>query len=127
MSFAKSQQEKVCSSQAETWPEKNILMKDFDWQVKFDIFIVSMATWTIECNFKISLLLSLSKICPLDFDWQVKFDIFVVSMATWTIECNFKISLLLSLSKIYPLDFPIDLHTAYYNYSLPFKTYLTKF
>ena len=26
-----------------------------------------MATWTIECNFKISLLLSLNTICPLDF------------------------------------------------------------
>ena len=47
---------------------KNILMKDFDWQVKFDIFVVSMATWTIEYNhLKISLLLSLQKILSLDF------------------------------------------------------------
>ena len=30
MSFAKSWQEKGCSSQAETWQIKNILMKDFD-------------------------------------------------------------------------------------------------
>ena len=30
-------------------------MKDFDWQVKFDVFVVSMATWTIEYNIKISL------------------------------------------------------------------------
>ena len=29
-SFAKSWQEKGCSSQAETWQVKNILMKDFD-------------------------------------------------------------------------------------------------
>ena len=42
-------------------------MKDFDWQVKFDIFIVSMATWTIEYNLEISLLLSLEKIHSLDF------------------------------------------------------------
>ena len=34
---------------------KNILMKYFDWQVKFDVFVVSMATWTIEYNIKISL------------------------------------------------------------------------
>ena len=66
-SFAKSWQEKGCSSQAETWQVKNILMKDFDWQVKFDVFVVSMATWTIEYNLKISLLLSLHKICPIDF------------------------------------------------------------
>ena len=57
MSFAKSWQEKGCSSQAETWQVKTILMKDFDWQVKCDVFIVSMATWTIEYNLKISLLL----------------------------------------------------------------------
>ena len=44
MSFAKSWQEKGCSSQAQTWQVKNILMKDFDWQVKFDVFAVSMAT-----------------------------------------------------------------------------------
>ena len=30
VSFAKSWQEKGCSSQAETWQVKNILMKDFD-------------------------------------------------------------------------------------------------
>ena len=30
MSFAKSWQEKGCSSQAETWQVENILMKDFD-------------------------------------------------------------------------------------------------
>ena len=30
LSFAKSWQEKGCSSQAETWKVKNILMKDFD-------------------------------------------------------------------------------------------------
>ena len=30
MSFAKSWQENGCSSQAETWQVKNILMKDFD-------------------------------------------------------------------------------------------------
>ena len=29
---------------------ENILMKDSDWQVKFDVFTVSMATWTIEYN-----------------------------------------------------------------------------
>ena len=44
MSFAKLWQEKGCSSQAETWQVENILMKDFDSQVKFDIFVVSMAT-----------------------------------------------------------------------------------
>ena len=44
MSFAKSWQEKDCSSQAETWQVKNILMKDFDGQVKCDFFTVSMAT-----------------------------------------------------------------------------------
>ena len=58
MSFVKSWQEKCCRSHAETWRVKNILMKDFDWQVKLNIFIVSMATWTIEYNLKISLLLS---------------------------------------------------------------------
>ena len=30
MSFAKSWQEKGCSSQVETWQVKNILIKDFD-------------------------------------------------------------------------------------------------
>ena len=43
------------------------LMKDFDWQVKFDVFVVFMATRTIEYNLKISLLLSLHKIRSLDF------------------------------------------------------------
>ena len=30
-------------------------MIDFDRQVKCDVFVVSMATWTIEYNIKISL------------------------------------------------------------------------
>ena len=42
-------------------------MNDFDWQVKFDVFIVSMATETIEYNLKISLWLSLREIRSLDF------------------------------------------------------------
>ena len=42
MSFAKSWQEKGCSSQAETSRVKNILVKDFDGQVKFDVFVVSL-------------------------------------------------------------------------------------
>ena len=67
MLFAKSWQGKGCSSQAETWQVKNILMKDFDWHVKCEVFIVSMATCTIEYNLKISLLLSLHKIRSLDF------------------------------------------------------------
>ena len=67
MSFAKSWQDKGCSSQAETWQVKNILIEDFGWQVKFDFFIVSMATWTIEYKLKISLLVSLRKIRSLDF------------------------------------------------------------
>ena len=67
MSFAKSWQGKGCSSQAETWQVKNVLMKDFEWQVKFDVVVVSMATWTIEYNLKISFLFSLHKICSLDF------------------------------------------------------------
>ena len=58
MLFAKSWQEKGCSSQAETWQVKNTLMKDFDWQVKCDVLVVSMVTWMIEYNLKISLLLS---------------------------------------------------------------------
>ena len=66
-SFAKSWREKGCSSQAETWQVQNTLMKDFAWLVKFDIFVVSMATWTIEYNLKISLLLSLQKTHSLDF------------------------------------------------------------
>ena len=44
ISFAKSWQEKGCSSQAETWQVKNILMKDFDLRVKCDVFVVSKAT-----------------------------------------------------------------------------------
>ena len=44
MSFAKSLQEKGFSSQAETWQVKNILIKDFDRRLKFDVFVVSMAT-----------------------------------------------------------------------------------
>ena len=67
MSFVKSWQEKGCSSQAETWQVKNILMKNFDQQVKCDVFVVSMATGTIEHSLKISLLLSLHKIRLLDF------------------------------------------------------------
>ena len=55
MSFAKSWQEKGCSSQAETLQLEKILIKDFDWQVKCDVFVVSMATWTTEYNLKISL------------------------------------------------------------------------
>ena len=51
-------QEKGCSSQAETWQVRNILMNDCDWQVKSQVFVVSMATWTIEYNLEISLLLS---------------------------------------------------------------------
>ena len=66
-SFAKLWQERGCSSQAETWQVENILMKNFDSQVKFDIFLVSMATLTIEYNLKISLLLSLQKIHSLAF------------------------------------------------------------
>ena len=27
-------------------------MKEFAWQVKFDVVVVSMATWTIEYNLK---------------------------------------------------------------------------
>ena len=46
---------------------ENLVMKHFDWQVKFDVFVVSMATWTIEYNLQISLLISLHKICSLDF------------------------------------------------------------
>ena len=60
--ICKSWQEKGCSSQTDNWQVKNKLIKDFDWQVKFDIFIVTMATWTIEYNLKILLLLSLHKI-----------------------------------------------------------------
>ena len=44
MSFVKSWQENGYSSQTETWQMKNILMKDFDRQVKCDVFVVSMAT-----------------------------------------------------------------------------------
>ena len=55
MEFAKSWKEKSCSSQDETWQVKNILMEDFDWQEKCDVVFVSVATWTIEYNLKISL------------------------------------------------------------------------
>ena len=72
MSFAKSWQDKGCSSQAETSRVKNILTKDFDWKVKFDILVVSMVTWTIEYDLKISLLLSLHKIRSLDFPINLK-------------------------------------------------------
>ena len=44
MSFATSWQEKGCSSQAETWQVKNILLKNFNYQVKCDVFEISMAT-----------------------------------------------------------------------------------
>ena len=44
MSFAKLLQKKGCSSQAETWQVKNVLIKDFDRQLKFDVSAVSMAT-----------------------------------------------------------------------------------
>ena len=67
MSFAKSWKEKGCSSQAKTWQVNNILIKDFDRQVKCNVFVVSMATWAIEYNLKISLPLSLHKISSLDF------------------------------------------------------------
>ena len=62
----------MASSQAETWQVKNILMKDFDWQVKFDVFAVSMATWTIEYNLKISLLLSLHKNSLIRFSYKLE-------------------------------------------------------
>ena len=69
MSFAKSLQEKGCTSQAKTWQMKNILMKDFNWEVKCDVFVVSMTTFTrtMEYNLNISLLLSLHKIRSSDF------------------------------------------------------------
>ena len=43
-SFAKSWLEKGYGSQTETWRLKNILMKDFDRQAQYDVFVVSMAT-----------------------------------------------------------------------------------
>ena len=52
-------------------------MKDFDWQVKFDVFVVSMATWTIEYNLKISLLLSLQKTPSLDFPINLHVDNYI--------------------------------------------------
>ena len=70
---------------------------------------------------------TLKNILMKDFGWLVKCDVFIVSMATLTIKYSLKISLLLSLHKILSLDFAINLHTAYFNYSLPFETYLTKF
>ena len=39
----------------------------FWWTGKFDVAVVSMATWTIEYNLEISLLLSLHKVRSLDF------------------------------------------------------------
>ena len=42
-------------------------MKEFDLQVKFNVFVVTMETWTIKHNLKISPLLSLHKIRLLDF------------------------------------------------------------
>ena len=66
MSFAKSCQKKGCSSQDKTWQVNNKLMKDFDWQVKSDVFVVFM-NMNDEYNLKISLLLSLPKIRSLDF------------------------------------------------------------
>ena len=47
--------------------------QDFDWQVKYDVFVVSMAPWTIEYNLKISLLSSLHKICSLDSPINLQF------------------------------------------------------
>ena len=45
ISFAKLWQEKSCILQAaETWQVKNTLIKDFDWQVKCAVFVISMAT-----------------------------------------------------------------------------------
>ena len=69
--ICKPMQEKGCRLQAETWQVKDILMKVFDWQVKFDVFVVFMATWTIEYNLKISLLLSLHKILFIRFSYQL--------------------------------------------------------
>ena len=77
-----------CSSQAESYKLKNILMKDFDWLLEFDF--------------------------P-QFPWQHE-----------RLNTILKFLLLLSLRNIHSLDFSINLHTAYYNKSLPFETYLTK-
>ena len=66
-SFAKSWQEKGYNSQAETWQVKKYTdVKYFDWQVKCDFFVVSMVTWTLGKNLKISLL-NLHKVRSLDF------------------------------------------------------------
>ena len=156
MSFAKSWQEKGCSSQAETWQVKNILMKDFDWQVKCDVFVVSMATWTIEYNLKSLLLLTASSSGASFFAWQRRARnewLVMIRKGPWegyrrqakrrlahcllpaflcahifmkreTSGCE---TVLLSLHKIRSLDFPINFQIAYYNSSLPFETYLTKF
>ena len=67
MSVAKSWQEKGCNSQAKTWQVEYIVMKEFDWQVKCDVFVVSMATWAINYNLQMSLLLSLHKFRSLYF------------------------------------------------------------
>ena len=40
-------------------------------QVECDVFVVSMATWTIENNLKISVLLSLHKIRSLDLPLKI--------------------------------------------------------
>ena len=77
-----------CSSQAESYKLKNILMKDFDWPLEFDF--------------------------P-QFPWQHE-----------RLNTILKFLLLLSLRNIRSLDFSINLHTAYYDKSLPFETYLTK-
>ena len=66
MSFAnKLWQGKGCSSQAGKW--KTTLKKDFDWQEKCAVFVVSMAIWTIDYCLEISLLLILHKIRSLYF------------------------------------------------------------
>ena len=43
----------------------------FVWQVKSEVFVVSMATWTIQNNLKISILLSLHKIQALDLPLKI--------------------------------------------------------
>ena len=52
-------------------------MKDFDWKVKFVIFVVCMETWTIEYNINISLLLSLQKTPSLDFPINLHVDNYI--------------------------------------------------
>ena len=58
-------------------------MKDFDWQVKFDVVVVSMATWTIEYNLKISLLLSLHKICS--FSYKLAHSLLKLIITIWNL------------------------------------------